>query len=81
MNNPVIKINNDINRIKNKHEQILIIVLIILRYTLVTIWILQSVKRNIKKFEDTKMVVRSHKSEDRQYNGQKKKDKSTNNDL
>jgi hypothetical protein len=42
-----------------------------------------------EKFEDTKMVIRSHKwKKDRQYNGQKKKDrqyngqkKKTNNDL
>jgi len=32
-------------------------------------------------FEDTKVVTRNHKSKDRQYNGQKKKDKRTNNDL
>jgi hypothetical protein len=30
----------------------------------------------VKKFEDTKGIIRSHKSnENRQYNGQKKKDK------
>jgi len=34
-----------------------------------------------KKFEDTKGVIRSHKSNNRQRNGQKKKDKRTNNDL
>ena len=34
------------------------------------------------KFEDTKMVVRSHKQRtDRQHNGQMKNDKRTNNDL
>ena len=34
------------------------------------------------KFEDTKSVIKIRKSKkDRQYNGQKKKDKSTNNDL
>ena len=34
------------------------------------------------KFEDTKMVVRSHKQKtDRQHNGQMKNDKRTNNDL
>ena len=32
-------------------------------------------------FEDTKRVIRSHKSKDRQYNGQMKKYKRTNNDL
>jgi len=37
---------------------------------------------NKEKFEDTKGVIRSRKSEmDRQYNGQKKKDKKRNNDL
>ena len=34
-----------------------------------------------KKFEDTKGVIRSIKSKNRQYNGQKKNNKSTNNDL
>ena len=34
-----------------------------------------------KEFEDTKSVVRICKSKDRQHNGQKKKDKRTNNDL
>jgi hypothetical protein len=35
-----------------------------------------------KEFEDTKRVIRIRKSEkDRQHNGQKKKDKRTNNDL
>ena len=34
-----------------------------------------------EKFEDTKGVIRSHKSKDRQYNGRKKNDKRTNNDL
>ena len=34
-----------------------------------------------EKFEDTKEVIRNHKSKkDRQNNGQKKKDKKTNND-
>jgi len=32
-------------------------------------------------FEDTKGVIRIRKSKDRQYNGQKKKNKRTNNDL
>jgi len=32
------------------------------------------------KFEDTKEVIRSRKSKDRQYNGQKNKYKMTNND-
>jgi len=32
-------------------------------------------------FEDTKGVIRIRKSKDRQHNGQKKKDKRTNNDL
>jgi hypothetical protein len=36
----------------------------------------------LSKFEDTKGVIRSQKSKkDRQHNGQKKKDKRTNNDL
>jgi hypothetical protein len=36
----------------------------------------------LKQFEDTKEVMRSHKSrKNRQYNGQKKKDKSTNTDI
>jgi hypothetical protein len=36
----------------------------------------------LKKFENTKGVIRSCKStKDRQYNGQKKKDERTNNDL
>jgi hypothetical protein len=34
-----------------------------------------------EKFEDTKGVIRSRKSKDRQYHGQKKKDKGANNDL
>jgi hypothetical protein len=35
-----------------------------------------------KEFEDTRGVIRIRKSKtDRQYNGQKKKDKRTNNDL
>jgi len=34
-----------------------------------------------EEFEDTKGVSRIHKSKDRQYNGQKKKYKRTNNDL
>ena len=35
-----------------------------------------------EEFEDTKGVIRSHKSKmDRQHNGQQKKDKKTNNDL
>jgi hypothetical protein len=34
-----------------------------------------------EKFEHTKGVIRNRKSIDRQYNGQKKKDKGTNNDL
>ena len=29
----------------------------------------------------TKEVIRNHKSKDKQYNGQKKKDQGTNNDL
>jgi hypothetical protein len=32
-------------------------------------------------FEDTKGVIRSRKSKERQHNGQNKKDKRTNNDL
>ena len=35
----------------------------------------------VKQFEDTKGIIRIHKSKDRQHNGQKKKDKRTNNDL
>ena len=35
----------------------------------------------VRKFEDTKRVIRSRKWKDRQHNGQKKKVKSTNNDL
>ena len=39
-------------------------------------------KSGLRKFENTKAVVRSRKTKkDRQYNGQKKKDKRTNNDL
>ena len=35
-----------------------------------------------EEFEDTKVVIRIRKSKkDRQHNGQKKKDKGTNNDL
>jgi hypothetical protein len=34
-----------------------------------------------KMLEDTKGAIRSYKSKDRQYNGQMKKDKWTNNDL
>jgi hypothetical protein len=35
-----------------------------------------------EKFDDTKGVIKSRKSKkDRQYNGQKKKNKRTNNDL
>ena len=34
-----------------------------------------------EEFEDTKGVIRIRKSKDRQHNGQKKKDKMTNNDL
>ena len=41
------------------------------------LWILT----NKERFEDTKGVIRSRKSEDRQYNGQKKKYKRRNNDL
>jgi hypothetical protein len=35
----------------------------------------------VRKFEDTKRIIRSRKWKDRQHNGQKKKIKSTNNDL
>ena len=38
-------------------------------------------KQNIEEFEDTKGVFRIRKWKDRQHNGQKKKDKRTNNDL
>ena len=34
-----------------------------------------------EKFEDTKGVIRIHKSKDRQYNGQQKNVKGTNSDL
>ena len=34
-----------------------------------------------EEFEDTKGVIRIRKSKDRQHNGQKKRDKRTNNDL
>ena len=34
-----------------------------------------------EKFEDTKRVIKSRKSKDRQYNGQNKYSKMTNNDL
>ena len=34
-----------------------------------------------KKFEDTKVVIKSHKSKDRQYHGLKKYTKRINNDL
>ena len=34
-----------------------------------------------EEFEDTKGVIRIRKSKDRQYNGQKKKNKRTNNDI
>ena len=34
-----------------------------------------------EKFDDTKGVIKSRMSKDRQYNGQKKKNKRTNNDL
>ena len=33
------------------------------------------------EFEDTKGLTKIHKWKDRQYNGQKKKDKRANNDL
>jgi hypothetical protein len=35
----------------------------------------------IEDFQDTKLVIWSCKSKDRQHNGQNKKDKRTNNDL
>jgi len=31
-----------------------------------------------EQFEDNKVVIRSHKSKDKQYNGQKKKDRQYN---
>ena len=37
--------------------------------------------RNQEEFEDTKGVIRIHKSKNRQQTGQNKKDKRTNNDL
>ena len=40
------------------------------------------VTRNVQEnFEDTKGVIRSRKLKNRKYNGQRKKDKKTNNDL
>jgi hypothetical protein len=33
------------------------------------------------QFKDSKGIIKIRKSKDRQYNGQKKKDKRTNNDL
>ena len=36
---------------------------------------------NNEEFEDTKGVIRIRTSKDRQHNGQKKKEKKTNNDL
>ena len=35
----------------------------------------------IKSLKNAKVVTRDRNSQDRQYNGQKKKDKKTNNDL
>ena len=43
--------------------------------------LLDSFYNLLEKLEDTKGVIRSRKSKDRQHNGQKKKDKRTNNDL
>jgi hypothetical protein len=41
-----------------------------------------SKKMGVEEFEDTKEVIRIRKlKKDRQHNGQKKKDKRTNNDL
>jgi len=43
---------------------------------------MHNVQEYYEKFEDTKGVVRIRKSKkNRQHNGQKKKDKRTNNDL
>jgi hypothetical protein len=43
---------------------------------------MQFIKNKTTKLGDTKGVIRSRKSEkDKQYNGQNKKDKKTNNDL
>ena len=42
---------------------------------------LSSLRQLKKKSEDTKGVIRSHKSKARQYNNQQKKDKRTNNEL
>jgi len=36
---------------------------------------LKNIILELRKFEDNKGVIRSRKSKDRQYNGQKKKDK------
>ena len=36
---------------------------------------------HVRKFKDTKGVIRSYKSKDRQHNGQRNKAKRTNNDL
>ena len=38
-------------------------------------------KHDQDEFEDTKGVIRMRKSKDTQHNGQKKKDKRTNNDI
>jgi hypothetical protein len=38
-------------------------------------------KTRFEKFEDTEGQMRSRKSKDRQHNGQKKKNKKTNNDI
>ena len=41
-----------------------------------------SISFHLEEFEDTKGIIRIHKSKkDIQHNGQKKKDKRTNNDL
>ena len=41
----------------------------------------QTALNQTEKFEDTKVIIRISKSKDRQYSGQKKRKKWTNNDL
>jgi len=42
------------------------------------VWLKHTSILNKERFEDTKGVIRSRKSKEKQYNGQKKKDKKTN---
>jgi hypothetical protein len=48
---------------------------------MILVTVLFGINLELWKVEDTKEVFRSRKSKDRQHNGQKKKDKKTNNDL